>query len=114
MNYEITKKVAYSFRLTDADLDMYLLPKPNDADESEEADIVRDRRTESLDALVWIVMERSVEGQRGVITAYDDIFCPSEVHFDEGMMVQALSGLKDGNLYWCVHYEVDVDEEVLV
>jgi hypothetical protein len=112
MEYELTKRTTYNIKLADADLVKYFVNEPHPGDTSEAADQDRDMRTEAFDALVKIVMDRSVEGSMGVITAYDDIFCETEVMFDEGYTCQVQMGLKDSYKYWCVHYEVDIDEEL--
>jgi len=113
MDYEHSVKRLYSMKFADADIQRYFETEPPEWDKTGTADMVRDRRNESFNALIHIVRGQADLGnQKGVITAYDEVFCDVEVWFDEGLTKQVATGLKDPHEYWCVHWECDVDEEM--
>lgn len=107
MEFEVSVKRTYNIKLADADLKRYWVNEPPKYITSKLADDIRDRRTDSLKAIVQLLRIKAEWGdQQGVLTVYDDLF-----QDDEELHNEIAAGLADPHGYWCLHFETDLVEE---
>lgn len=108
MEYELRKKVTYSFELAEADIEAYWGKRPSPLDTSEEADNIRDRQNESIDAFTPIIVTLLEGGDReGFLTAK----VVTDLAFEE-FIPQIESALEVDTGAWVMHWRGEYEEEL--